>query len=78
MALISKPHHSGFGNVMDNQVFAMYVQLASDIDDPIKRLEKICLNTAIAKLYKNVTDAKGLVGYAKLIPFSLADIAAGL
>jgi diacylglycerol O-acyltransferase len=65
-------------NSMGNQVFAMYVQLATDLEDPIKRLEKICLNTVIAKLYQDVTDAKGLMGYAELIPFGLAGVAAGL
>nr|WP_297347305.1 wax ester/triacylglycerol synthase family O-acyltransferase [uncultured Glaciecola sp.] len=65
-------------NGMGNQVFAIYVQLATDIDEPIKRLQKICLNTVIAKLYQDVTDAKGLMDYADLIPFGLAGVAASL
>lgn len=65
-------------NDMGNQVFAMYVGLATDLDDPIKRLEKIHINTVIGKLYQDVTAAKGLMGYAELIPFGLASVAAEL
>ena len=63
-------------NAMGNQVSAMYVQLATDLEDPIKRLEKIHLNTTIGKLYQDAIDAKSLMGYAELIPFGLAGVAA--
>lgn len=63
-------------NAMGNQVSAMYVQLATDLDDPIKRLEKIHQNTVIGKLYQDAIDAKSLMGYAELIPFGLAGVAA--
>lgn len=63
-------------NAMGNQVSAMYVQLATDIEDPIKRLEKIHHNTVIGKLYQDAIDAKSLMGYAELIPFGLAGAAA--
>jgi diacylglycerol O-acyltransferase len=63
-------------NAMGNQVSAMYVQLATDLDDPIKRLEKIHHNTKIGKLYQDAIDAKSLMGYAELIPFGLAGVAA--
>ncbi|MFT4940097.1 MAG: diacylglycerol O-acyltransferase [Paraglaciecola sp.] len=63
-------------NAMGNQVSAMYVQLATDLEDPIKRLEKIHLNTVIGKLYQDAIDAKSLMGYAELIPFGLAGVAA--
>jgi WS/DGAT/MGAT family acyltransferase len=63
-------------NAMGNQVSAMYVQLATDIEDPIKRLEKIYHNTVIGKLYQEAIDAKSLMGYAELIPFGLAAVAA--
>jgi WS/DGAT/MGAT family acyltransferase len=63
-------------NAMGNQVSAMYVQLATDLENPIKRLEKIHLNTVIGKLYQDAIDAKSLMGYAELIPFGLAGVAA--
>lgn len=63
-------------NAMGNQVSAMYVQLATDLADPIKRLKKIHLNTVIGKLYQDAIDAKSLMGYAELIPFGLAGVAA--
>jgi hypothetical protein len=61
---------------MGNQVSAMYVQLATDLADPIKRLKKIHRNTVIGKLYQDAIDAKSLMGYAELIPFGLAGVAA--
>jgi WS/DGAT/MGAT family acyltransferase len=63
-------------NAMGNQVSAMYVELATNIEDPIKRLEKIHHNTVIGKLYQDAIDAKSLMGYAELIPFGLASVAA--
>lgn len=63
-------------NAMGNQVSAMYIQLATDIEDPVKRLEKIHLNTLIGKLYQDAIDAKSLMGFAELIPFGLAGAAA--
>lgn len=63
-------------NTMGNQVSAMYVQLATDLEDPIKRLEKIHHNTVIGKLYQDAIDVKSLMGYAELIPFGLAGVAA--
>jgi WS/DGAT/MGAT family acyltransferase len=63
-------------NAMGNQVSAMYVQLATDLEDPIKRLEKIHHNTVVGKLYQEAIDAKSLMGYAELIPFGLAGVAA--
>jgi diacylglycerol O-acyltransferase len=63
-------------NAMGNQVSAMYVQMASDVEDPIKRLEKIQKDTMVGKLYQDAIDAKSLMGYAELIPFGLAGVAA--
>jgi WS/DGAT/MGAT family acyltransferase len=63
-------------NAMGNQVSAMYIQLATDIDDPIKRLKKIHVNTLIGKLYQDAIDARSLMGFAELIPFGLAGVAA--
>ncbi len=61
---------------MGNEVTAMYIQLATDEADPIKRLEAIHLNTMIGKLYHDAIDAKTLMGFAELIPFGLAGVAA--
>jgi WS/DGAT/MGAT family acyltransferase len=63
-------------NAMGNQVSAMYIQLATDIEDPIKRLKKIHVNTLIGKLYQDAIDARSLMGFAELIPFGLAGVAA--
>ncbi|TDF39761.1 wax ester/triacylglycerol synthase family O-acyltransferase [Alteromonadaceae bacterium M269] len=63
-------------NAMGNQVSAMYIQLATDLEDPIKRLEKIHVNTLIGKLYQDAIDARSLMGFAELIPFGLAGVAA--
>jgi len=63
-------------NAMGNQVSAMYVQLATDIDDPIKRLQKIYLNTTVGKIYQDAIDARSLMGFAEMIPFGLAGVAA--
>ncbi|GAA0859084.1 wax ester/triacylglycerol synthase family O-acyltransferase [Aliiglaciecola litoralis] len=65
-------------NAMGNQVSAMYIQLATDIEDPIKRLEKIHINTLVGKLYQDAIDAKSLMGFAELIPFGLAGAASRL
>ncbi|MBE1298723.1 MAG: wax ester/triacylglycerol synthase family O-acyltransferase [Alteromonadaceae bacterium] len=61
---------------MGNQVAAMYIQLATDEADPIKRLETIHINTIIGKLYQDAIDARKLMGYAEVIPFGLAGVAA--
>ena len=62
-------------NAMGNQVSAMHIQLATDIEKPIKRLEKIHMNTLIGKLYQDAIDARSLMGFAELIPFGLANVA---
>lgn len=61
---------------MGNQVTAMYIQLATDEADPIKRLETIHINTVIGKLYQDAIDAESLMGFAEVIPFGLAGVAA--
>ena len=63
-------------NAMGNQVSAMYVELATDLANPIKRLQRIHHNTVVGKLYQDAIDAKSLMGYAELIPFGLAGVAA--
>ncbi len=61
---------------MGNQVTAMYIQLATNEADPIKRLETIHINTVIGKLYHEAIDAESLMGFAEVIPFGLAGVAA--
>lgn len=63
-------------DAMGNQVSAMFIQLATDVEDPIERLATIHINTIVGKLYQDAVDAKSLVGYAEVIPFGLANIAA--
>lgn len=63
-------------NAMGNQVSAMYIQLATDEANPLKRLATIHHNTVIGKMYQDAIDAKSLMGYAELVPFGLAGVAA--
>lgn len=62
-------------NAMGNQVSAMYIQLGTDIEDPIQRFKRIVENTTAAKRYQKALDAKSLMGFAELIPFGLAGVA---
>ncbi|WP_100643231.1 WS/DGAT/MGAT family O-acyltransferase [Alteromonas facilis] len=62
-------------NAMGNQVAAMYVQLATDIDDPLERFKTIVQNTKTQKEYQKAVDARSLMGFAELIPFGLAGAA---
>lgn len=62
-------------NSMGNQVSAMYIQLGTEIENPIRRLEKIHINTLVGKLYQDAIDAKSLMGFAELVPFGLAGVA---
>nr|MDA3835068.1 wax ester/triacylglycerol synthase family O-acyltransferase [Spirochaetales bacterium] len=63
---------------MGNQVSAMFVQLATDVEDHIERLQKICENTKTEKTYQEALDAKSLTNYAELIPFGLGGLATRL
>lgn len=63
-------------DAMGNQVSAMYIQLATDEEDPIERLKSIHINTTIGKLYQDAVDAKKLMEIAEVIPFGLAGVAA--
>lgn len=65
-------------NSAGNQISAMFIQLATDVEAPLERLARIHLNTVIGKLYQDAVDAKSLVKYAEVIPFGLANIAARL
>ena len=56
----------------------MLVQLATDVDDPIERLEIIHENTVRSKTYQNALGAKTLAKMAEIVPFGVANRAARL
>lgn len=65
-------------NLGGNQLSAMLVQLATQIEDPFERLEKICQNTQRGKTYQGATGAKRLSNLAEVVPFGIANQAARL
>ncbi|MBK9737511.1 MAG: wax ester/triacylglycerol synthase family O-acyltransferase [Saprospiraceae bacterium] len=62
----------------DNQISAMLVQIATNIEDPIERLETIHENNNRGKTYQGAIGAKTLSGMADAIPFGIANQAARL
>lgn len=62
----------------DNQISAMLVQIATNIEDPIARLEAIQENTNRGKTYQGAMGAKTLSKMAETIPFGIANQAARL
>lgn len=62
------------GNVLSN----MLVQLATNIEDPIERLEAIHENTIRGKTYQNALGAKTLSNLAEVVPFGIANQASRL
>ncbi|MFN4147867.1 MAG: wax ester/triacylglycerol synthase family O-acyltransferase [Runella sp.] len=63
---------------VDNQISAMLVQLATNIADPLERLEKINENTNRGKTYQGAVGAKTLAKMAEAVPFGIANQAAQL
>jgi diacylglycerol O-acyltransferase / wax synthase len=63
---------------LDNQISAMFVQIATNIEDPITRLETIQENTNRGKTYQGALGAKTLANMAEAIPFGIANQAARL
>lgn len=61
-----------------NKLSAMLVQLATDIEDPIDRLETIYENTIRGKTYQGAMGAKSLANLAGAVPFGIANQAARL
>ena len=59
-----------------NQLNAMLIQLATHIEDPIERLEKIYSNTIQGKTYQGAMGAKTLSNLAEAVPFGIANNAA--
>jgi diacylglycerol O-acyltransferase / wax synthase len=63
---------------VDNQVSAMFVQIATNIEDPVTRLETIQENTNRGKTYQGALGAKTLANMAEAVPFGVANQAARL
>jgi diacylglycerol O-acyltransferase len=63
---------------VDNQISAMLVQIATNIEDPIARLETIYENTNRGKTYQGALGAKTLAQMAEAVPFGIANQAARL
>ncbi|MEL7222201.1 MAG: wax ester/triacylglycerol synthase family O-acyltransferase, partial [Bacteroidota bacterium] len=61
-----------------NQISSMLVQLATNIDDPIERLEVIQENTIRGKTYNGAIGAKTLAKMAEAVPFGIANQAGRL
>jgi WS/DGAT/MGAT family acyltransferase len=61
-----------------NQLSSMLVQLATNIEDPIERLEVIHENTVRGKTYQGALGAKTLANMAEAVPFGIANQAARL
>ena len=63
---------------MNNQISNMLVQIATHIEDPIKRLEYIQEQTILGKTKHKAVGAKSLAQMADSVPFGLANLAAGI
>ena len=61
-----------------NQISNMLVQLATNIEDPIERLEEIHENTVRGKTYQKAIGAKTLAQIAEAVPYGIANQAARL
>ena len=59
-----------------NQISSMLVQLATNIEDPIERLETIHENAVRGKTYHGAVGAKTLSKMAEAVPFGVANQAA--
>jgi WS/DGAT/MGAT family acyltransferase len=66
------------GGTSGNQISSMLVQLATNIENPIERLETIAENTIRTKTYQNALGAKTLAKMAEAVPFGIANQAAQL
>ncbi|MFL0353195.1 WS/DGAT/MGAT family O-acyltransferase [Xanthomarina sp. GH4-25] len=63
---------------LNNQIANMMIQLATHIEDPLERLEYIQEQTMLGKSRHNTLGAKTLAKMADVVPFGLANLAAGL
>lgn len=58
-----------------NKISAMLVQLATDITNPIERLEAIHENTTLGKTYQGAAGAQTLSNLAESVPYGVANLA---
>ena len=65
-------------NPEGNKISSMLVQLATNIEDPIERLETIHENTLTGKTYNGAVGAQALATMAEAVPFGIANQAARL
>ena len=65
-------------NNTDNQISSMLIQIATNVEDPIERLEAIHENTVRGKTYQKAVGAKTLASMAEAVPFGVANQAARL
>lgn len=63
-------------NKSGNKVSMMLVQLATEVEDSIERLETIHNNTTKGKTYQGAIGAKALTNLAETVPFGVASQAA--
>mgnify|MGYP001101701576 CR=1 FL=1 len=63
---------------VENKISNMIVPIATDIEDPIERLEAINERTIMAKAKHKALGAKTLSKMADAVPFGLANLAAGI
>lgn len=68
----NKDDNSGAGNHLS----AMLVQLATDVEDPLERVEAIYENTNRNKTYKGAMGAKSIASLGEVVPYGIANQAA--
>jgi len=78
MVPVSTRSKDGENQTQGNQISAMLVQLATNIADPIERLEAIHENTIRGKTYQGALGAKTLSNLAEVVPFGIANQASRL
>ncbi len=78
MVPVSTRTNAEKGQTSGNQISSMLVQLATNVADPIERLETIAENTIRTKTYQDAIGAKTLAKMAEAVPFGLANQAAQL
>lgn len=61
-----------------NQVSSMFLQLGTNVADPVERLLTIQRNAKRGKAYQGAIDAKTLIEYSEFVPFGVAGQAAKL
>ncbi len=76
MVPISVRQQGGKKAISGNQLSMMLVQLATNIEDPLERLETIYANTLRGKTYQQALGAKSLSNLAEVVPFGVANQAA--